>query len=68
MGLRFCVLAYCLSAALCFSQTLSAAPNATIPEAESHPKLIATHDRGLRDVAERTLTSTLIGRCPPIRV
>ena len=50
MGLRCCLLAYCLSAALCFSQTLSAAPTATVREAESHPKLIGTHDRGLRDV------------------
>ena len=50
MGLRFCLLAYCLSASLCFSQTLSAAPNATVPETATSSKVITTHDHGLHDI------------------
>ena len=51
MGLRFCLLACCLSASLCFSQTLSAAPGATVPDtAATTSKVIATHDRGMRDI------------------
>lgn len=50
MGLRFCPLAYFLSASLCFSQTLSAAPSTTVPDSPSAPKVIAAHDRGERDI------------------
>lgn len=50
MGLRFCLLVYCLSASLCFSQTLSAAPGSPVPDAPTASKVVAAHHRGERDI------------------
>lgn len=50
MGLRCCLLAYCLTASFCFSQTLSAAPGTTVPEVSTPAKIVAAHDHGERDI------------------
>jgi len=49
MGLRFCLVAYCLIASFSFSQTLSAAPNQTVPEPRPSAKPLA-HDGSIRDI------------------
>ena len=49
MGLRLCLLLYCLTASLAFSQSLSAVPKETVPE-QPPSKVVAPHDRNRRDI------------------
>ena len=50
MGLRCCLLAFCLIASVSFSQTLSAAPGTTVPEVQTTSKVMTPHNRGERDI------------------
>jgi len=50
MRLRFCLAAYCLITSFSLSQTLSAAPNQTVPESRPPVKLTAHGGGGIRDI------------------